>query len=60
MTLDEYVSELAFAVDPRLVEETKDWSTENKMYVYLHNIQLSFMSLYMDRLIGEQPKGSTE
>jgi len=54
MTLEEYVAELTFAVDARLVEETKDWSTENKMYVYLHNIQLSFMSLYMDRLLESQ------
>jgi len=54
MTLEEYVAELTFAVDARLVEETKDWSTENKMYMYLHNIQLSFMSLYMDRLLESQ------
>ena len=54
MTLEEYVAELTFAVDTRLVEETKDWSTENKMYVYLHNIQLSFMSLYMDRLLESE------
>jgi len=54
MTLEEYVAELTFAVDARLIEETKDWSTENKMYVYLHNIQLSFMSLYMDRLLDSQ------
>ena len=47
MTLEEYVKELESKVDLNFVESIKDWPTETKLYMYLHNIQLSYMQKYM-------------
>lgn len=49
MTPDEYIVRLETRVkefDPEFVEETKDWSLSDKLYVYLHKIQLDYMSKY--------------
>ena len=43
MTTEEYVENLKQLVPAYLVECTKDWSTSDKMYVFLNYIQLKHM-----------------
>ena len=50
MKIEEYVSNLEGLVDPDLVVDIADWSTETKLYMYLHNIQLTYMTIYLEKL----------
>lgn len=43
MTTEEYVENLKQLVPAHFIENTKDWSTSDKMYVFLHYIQLKHM-----------------
>ena len=43
MTMEKYVEGLKELVPAYFVENTKDWSTSDKMYVFLHFIQLKNM-----------------
>ena len=43
MTIEEYVQGLKELVPAHFIEYTKDWSTSDKMYVFLHLIQLKNM-----------------
>ena len=43
MTVEEYVNNLKLIVSPTLVEATKDWGDGDKMYVFLHSIQIQQM-----------------
>lgn len=52
MTQEEYVDSLLFFVTPSLVEFTKDWPTSDKMYVFLHDIQLQKMDLIKEMLMA--------
>lgn len=56
MKIEDYVAELEAVSDPVLVADIADWSTETKLYVYLHNIQLSYMTMFLEKLeeLGEQ------
>ena len=40
MTIEEYVNNLETLVPNHFVENTKDWSTSDKMYAFLHFIQI--------------------
>ena len=43
MTIEKYVEGLKELVPAHFIENTKDWSTSDKMYVFLHYIQLKNM-----------------
>ena len=43
MKVSEFVDLLEASADPVLVEAISDWSTENKLYMYLHNKQLTVL-----------------
>lgn len=43
MKIEEYVENLKELVPAHFIESTKDWSTSDKMYVFLHYIQLKSM-----------------
>ena len=43
MTVEQYVINLKTLVPKSLIEATKDWSTSDQLYVFLHNIQLKQM-----------------
>ena len=43
MTIEDYVENLKTLVPANFIESTKDWSTSDKMYVFLHFIQLKKM-----------------
>jgi hypothetical protein len=43
MTLDQFVSILEKDADPALVDAIKYWPTDTKLYMYLHNKQLTMM-----------------
>ena len=43
MTIEKYVEGLKELVPAHFIENTKDWSTSDKMYVFLHFIQLKNM-----------------
>ena len=43
MTLDEFVRILEKDADPELVDAIKYWPADTKLYMYLHNKQLSMM-----------------
>lgn len=43
MTLEQFVSLLEQSADPALVEAIELWPTETKLYMYLHNRQLTMM-----------------
>jgi hypothetical protein len=43
MTLDEFVAILEDNADPALVDAIKYWPTDTKLYMYLHNKQLTMM-----------------
>ena len=43
MTLEQFVSLLEQSADPALVDAIKYWPTETKLYMYLHNRQLTMM-----------------
>ena len=43
MTLDQFVSMLEKDADPALVDAIKYWPTDTKLYMYLHNKQLTMM-----------------
>jgi hypothetical protein len=43
MTLDEFVRILEKNADPALVDAIKYWPTDTKLYMYLHNKQLTMM-----------------
>lgn len=45
MTIEEYVELLSKEMIPlTMLEDTKDWSVSDRMYVYLHYIQLQEMA----------------
>ena len=50
MKIEEYVNKLEAISDPALVLDIADWSTETKLYMYLHHIQLSSMTIYLEKL----------
>lgn len=50
MKIEEYVNKLEAISDPALVLDIADWSTETKLYMYLHHIQLSYMTIYLEKL----------
>lgn len=54
MKIEEYVFQLEAISDPELVAQIADWSLETKLYVYLHNIQLSYMTTFMEKLDGSK------
>ena len=43
MTLEQFVSMLEKDADPALVDAIKYWPTDTKLYMYLHNKQLTMM-----------------
>jgi len=46
MTMEEYVDNLKPLVPSYFVENTKDWSTSDKMYIFCHYIQIAQMEAY--------------
>lgn len=53
MTIDEYVTHLESKVnnfDAQFVTEVKDWSPNDKLYVFLHKIQLYHMNNFYSEL----------
>ena len=50
MKIEEYVSQLESISDPELVTQIAEWPLETKLYMYLHNIQLSYMMQFMEKL----------
>jgi len=50
MTVEEYVKELEGYLEPHLIEKFKDWSTDTKLYMYLHHIQLRHMDEFSNAL----------
>jgi hypothetical protein len=50
MTIEEYVEILKPLVPLYFVENTKDWSASDKMYIFLHNIQLKKMEEFKEML----------
>jgi hypothetical protein len=51
MTLEDYVDLLEMQANPGLVEKIKDWPVDTKLYVYLHNIQLTYMTEFKQILL---------
>jgi len=41
MSITDYINELELRVDSKFKEQIKSWPDETKLYMYLHNIQLS-------------------
>lgn len=50
MTIEEYVEKLKELVPPMFVEDSKDWPTSDKLYTYLHMIQLQEMADFKELL----------
>ena len=50
MKIEEYVSQLESISNPELVSQIAEWPLETKLYMYLHNIQLSYMMIYLEKL----------
>ena len=50
MTIEEYVEKLKELVPPMFVEDSKDWPTSDKLYAYLHMIQLQEMADFKELL----------
>jgi len=50
MNVEEYVKELEGYLDPQITVKFKDWSTETKLYMYLHHIQLRHMEEFSHTL----------
>ena len=50
MKIEEYVSQLESISDPELVSQIAEWPLETKLYMYLHHIQLSYMTIYLEKL----------
>ena len=50
MTIEEYVEFLKPLVPSYFVENTKDWSASDKIYIFLHNIQLEKMEEFKESL----------
>ena len=50
MKIEEYVNKLEAISDPELVVDIADWSTETKLYMYLHALQLSYMQIFLEKL----------
>jgi hypothetical protein len=50
MTVEEYVEELEGYLEPHLIEKFSDWSTDTKLYMYLHHIQLRHMEEFSHTL----------
>ena len=50
MTIEEYVELLKPLVPSYFVENTKYWSASDKMYIFLHNIQLEKMEEFKESL----------
>ncbi len=46
MNVSQFVYNLESDVDPNLVEQLRDWSDNDKLYVYLHSIQLEHMKQF--------------
>lgn len=51
MNLKDYVKSLEPQVDSNLVWEIREWCDDNKLYVYLHNIQLAHMEEFKELLL---------
>lgn len=56
MTLDEFVLMLEDDADPELVHAIKDWSNDTKLYMYLHNKQLTMMKEFKEALDRHEAK----
>jgi len=54
MKIEDYVNRLEAISDPELVADIADWSMETKLYMYLHNIQLRYMMIYLEKLDGSE------
>lgn len=50
MKIEDYVSQLEAISDPELVEQIAEWPLETKLYMYLHNIQLTYMTIFLEKL----------
>jgi len=50
MTLEQFVSMLEKDADPALVDAIKYWPNDTKLYMYLHNKQLSMMEEFKKTL----------
>ena len=50
MTVEEYVTILEQQIEPQLIEKFKDWSSDTKLYMYLHHIQLRHMEEFKHSL----------
>jgi hypothetical protein len=49
--MNRIIAELAKEVNPELLEMTKSWPDEAKMYIYLHTIQLAKMNEFKKLLL---------
>ena len=56
MEVAEFVSLLEESADPALVDAISDWSVENKLYMYLHNKQLTMMEEFKRLLERNETK----
>ena len=56
MEVAEFVSLLEESADPALVDAIRDWSVENKLYMYLHNKQLTMMEEFKRLLERHEAK----
>jgi hypothetical protein len=54
MKIEEYVSQLESISDPELVSQIAEWPLETKLYMYLHNIQLTYMTIFLEKLNDSQ------
>lgn len=50
MTIEEYVDNLKTLVPKSLIQITEDWSASDKMYIFLHNIQITKMEEFKEML----------
>ena len=50
MTMEEYVERLKLMVPINLVEMVKDWSVSDKMYFFLHHLEIEEMHKICKRL----------
>lgn len=65
MEVKEFVKQLELQVDSKMKELVKDWTDDNKLYVYLHHIQLEYMNNFDRKLnvlmgISNDPVNQTD
>lgn len=46
MTINEYIKFLEPQVDPVTIYNVQDWNDSDKLYIYLHTIQLANMDKF--------------